>query len=116
MTSADWELLRNVQISVLNTVNLSSVTAATDGDSVDVRLANSIRVYIEVTGNTGAVTVTIEASPTGNFTGEEVELDAVTYTATNTTGIFQYNAKDYLRVTTTTQSNSTVSGIITGRT
>ena len=116
MASADWSTLRGPQISGLKNDNLSAVTSATDGESVETRVANKLSVFVEVTSNTGAVTVNIEASPTGDFTGEEVTLDSKTYTATNGTDVFSYNsAFPFMRTTTTTQSTSTVSTIITGR-
>ena len=98
--------------------NLSAVTTATDGDSIDVDVYSSVSAYIEVTGNSGAVTVTIESSPTGTFGGEEVTLDAKTYTATNGADKFTYANGDsgrFIRATTTTQSSSTVSVIFTAR-
>lgn len=97
------------------TTNLDAVTSATDGDSVEVRDFHDKSVFIAVSSNTGAVTVTIEGSTTGNFSGEEVTLDVKTYTATNGTDIFPYSSHiPFIRVTTTTQSSSTVSAVIAG--
>lgn len=98
--------------------NLSAVATATDGDSINVDQYESVSVYVEVTGNSGAVTVTIESSPTGTFGGEEVSLDTKTYTTTNGTDKFTYangDAGRFIRATTTTQSSSTVSVIFTAR-
>ena len=96
--------------------NLDAVTSATDGDSFNVDQYKDKSVFVAVSGNTGAVTVTIEASSTGAFAGEEVALDTKTYTATNTTDIFAYSSFfRYMRVTTSTQSSSTVTAVITGR-
>jgi len=101
----------------INEVVLSAVTSAADSSSVDVDTFQAVSVWVAVTGNTGAVTVTIEASPSGLFTGEEVAIDAKTYTATNGTDKFSYFGEDlnYVRVTTGTQSSSTVTATITAR-
>lgn len=98
--------------------NLDAVTSATDGDAINVELYDSVSVYVTVSGNTGAVTVNIESSPSGLFAGEEVGLDNPTYTAENTIDKFTYAEGDagrFIRVTTTTQSSSTVSAILTAR-
>jgi hypothetical protein len=98
------------------TTNLSAVTVATNGTKVDTSMLSDSGVWINVSVNTGAVTVTIEASYSGAFAGEEVALDTKTYTATTGTDLFTYDAHfQFMRVTTTTQSNSTVTAVITGR-
>ena len=98
---------------VLLNNNLSSVTSATNGSGVDTKNFKDKSVFINVSVNTGAVTVNIEASP-DNSTW--YNLDSKTYTATTGTDIFSYSSYfPYMRTTTTTQSNSTVSSVITGR-
>lgn len=114
MASADWEVLRNEQIAVYNKVNLNVVTSATEGDTVDMMLADSISVFVNVSVNTGAVTVNIEASYDGTTW---FELNSTTYTATTAKDIRSYvDHFPYMRTTTTTQSNSTVTTYITSRT
>ena len=95
--------------------SLISATSATDGVAVKTLDFSKKSVYVNVSVNTGAVTVTVEGSPTGAFAGEEVALDTKTYTATTGTDIFPYTSSiPYMRVTTSTQSTSTVSAVITG--
>lgn len=116
MASADWDLLSNAQIYALNVVNLNAVITDTPGDAVDVRQMDKGRVFIEVTGNTGAVTVKVEGSPTGLFAGEETELFSTIYTATNTNDVFNIlYPLPFIRTTTTSHANSTVKTTITGR-
>jgi len=92
--------------------NLESVTTATNGSKLETRDYHNKTVFVTVTGNTGAVTVNIEASHDGtNF----FNLASKTYTATNGTDVFSYASHfPFMRTTTTTQSNSTVSTVITG--
>lgn len=106
-------VLTGSNVFIENVTNLSAVTAATDGDAVDTKWYHRKSVFITVSGNTGAVTVNIEASHDGtNF----FNLASKTYTATNGTDIYSYESYfPYMRTTTTTQSNSTVSTVITGR-
>lgn len=93
--------------------NLSSVTSATIGDSIDVSRLRTQTVYVEVTGNTGAVTVNIEHSPNQS---SWYSLDSKTYTATNTNDSFVYDfGMSFIRTKTTTQSSSTVTTKIYGR-
>ena len=97
--------------------NLEAVTSAEDGAAVDMGWYKMLSVFIEVSGNTGAVTVKIESSPTGEYAGEEVLLDEKTYTAENDKDQFSYQDHfPFLRTTTTDQTNSTVTTVITGRT
>jgi len=94
-------------------VDLSSVTEATDGSGVHTEDFKSNTVFIEVTGNSGAVTVNIEASP-DNSTW--YSLDSKTYTAANGKDVYSYNDHfPYMRTTTTTQSDSTVETTIVGK-
>ena len=98
-------------------VNLDAVIVATDGAAVDMRPYQDKSIFIEVTGNTGAVTVKIESSYDGTFGGEEVELDSKVWTAVNGTDLYAYiDHLPWVRVTTSTHANATVSAIITGRT
>lgn len=95
--------------------NLDAVTSATDGTKINVKGFGTVDVNVNISGNTGAVTVNIETSPTGAFTGEEQNLDSITRT-TNVNDIFSYKiASNFLRTTTSTQSNSTVSTLVTAR-
>ena len=98
---------------VLNSTNLNAVTAATNGASVETGAYRNKVVYVNVSVNTGAVTVNIETSPDGT---NWYNYDSKTYTAT--TGKDSWGVEshfEYMRVTTTVQSNSTVSATITGR-
>ena len=103
----------DVPIFVENTVNLNAVTTDTPGTGIDTSWYDKMSVFINVSVNTGAVTVTIEGSP-DNTTW--YELTATTYTATVKKDVFSYvDFFPYTRVTTTTQSNSTVTATITAR-
>ena len=94
-------------------VNLDSVTSATDGDSIDVFKYEKLSVFINVSVNTGAVTVTIETSPDGT---NWYELDQKIYTATTGKDIYSYvDVFRFMRTTTGTQSNATVKTTIIGR-
>ncbi len=98
---------------VENVTNLSAVTTATNGDAVDMRWFTKSTVFVNVSVNSGAVTVNIEASHDGTTW---FNLDSKTYTAVTGTDIFCYScyfAK--IRTTTTTQSSSTVTTTVTGR-
>lgn len=92
-------------------VLLDAVTTDTTSDTYDTRKFSENDVYVSVSGNTGAVTVTIQASDDGT---NWVDIDAKTYTATNLNDIFRYDAFSYLRVKTSTQSNSTVTAAVVG--
>jgi len=94
-------------------VNLSAVTEATDGDSINISEFNKKTIFINVTVNTGAVTVNIEASPDGVTW---YNLTSKTYTASVEKSVYSYTSYfPYIRTTTTTQSNSTVTTTITAR-
>jgi len=95
----------------VSVTNLSAVTSATNGSSVGTRDFTSQSVFVSVSGNTGAVTVTIQASHDGStwFT-----LSTKTYTATNGNDVWHYSRHlPFMRTTTSTQSNSTVTVTIT---
>jgi|GEM_PF-1782542 len=98
---------------VEETTNLSAVTSATTGDKVDTRWYRRKAVFINCSVNTGAVTVTIQGSIDGT---NWVDLNSKTYTATTGTDIYHYvNYYPYMRTKTSTQSNSTVTTFISGR-
>jgi len=92
--------------------NLDGVTSATTGASLGTRDFTDKSVFINVSVNTGAVTVTIQASPDGTTW---YDLVAKTYTAATGTDIYSYSSHfPYMRTKTSTQSNSTVTTMITG--
>ncbi len=100
----------------LNAVNLDSVVANTNGSPINISRYNNLSVYVEVSGNTGAVTVNIEASATGRFAGEEAVISTTTYVATNQVDIRDFNLQGgYIRTTTTSQANSTVKTTLKGK-
>ena len=105
--------LGSPQIRVLSVTNLSAVTTATDGSAVDLRWYKDKTVFVNVSVNTGAVTVKVEVSDDGS---DWYERYSKTYTATTGKDIFTLsNYYAYVRTTTTTQSNSTVTTKIIGR-
>ncbi len=96
----------------VTTTNLDGVTSATNGPKISTRDFKNKSVFVEVPVNTGAVTVTIEASYNGSTW---FELDQKVYTATTGSDLYSYTDHfPFMRTTTTTQSNSTVSAEITG--
>ena len=108
-------LMRGAGKVVEETTNLDAVTSATTGDKVDCRSYNRITIFVNVTANTGAVTVTQQASVDGT---NWIDLVAKTYTATtgNDTYHYGYNTYyPYMRTKTSTQSNSTVTTFIAAR-
>ena len=117
MASGDWTEISANKIAVLNAASLSAVTVATEGTIIDTRRADSTNVMYEVSGNTGAVTVIVKSSDTEDFSGIVNDLDTETFTATNATREIPFNStRPYMRVDTETQSNSTVSAKVLGRT
>jgi len=97
-----------------NTKLLDAVTSATDSSAINTSNYNFKEFNVQVTGNTGSVTVNIEGSPSGLFSGEEDTFDTKTYT-TNDVDTFSYEGSTrYMRATTTSQSASTVTVIIVG--
>jgi len=100
---------------VEETTNLSAVTSAKTGDTVDCRWYNRITVQINCTVNTGAVTVTIQGSVDNT---NWHNLDAKTYTATTGTDLYHYGYNTYypyIRTVSSTQSNSTVTTFVAAR-
>lgn len=93
-------------------INLSAVTTATNGASVGTRDYTQLTFFVNVSGNTGAVTVNLEVSPDASTW---FSLRAETYIATNQKDVFSYKSHfPFARTTTTTQSTSTVTTNITG--
>lgn len=106
-------VLSGQSICVEETTNLDGVTSATTGDKIDMRWYNKISVFMISSGNTGAVTVTIQASIDGT---NWFDLNAKTYTATNSNDTYLYtNYYPYIRTKTSTHSNATVSTFVAGR-
>lgn len=96
-----------------NTTNLSAVITNTDGDAIRMSLYRTKSIFVAVSGNSGAVTVNIEASHDGTTW---FNVNSTTYSAENKTDIRSYSSHfSYMRTTTTDQSNSTVTTTITGR-
>lgn len=106
------EALSGPTLWVGNDVNLAAVISATNGAKLETRWYKDLTVYVNVSVNTGAVTVNIEASHDGTTW---FNLDSKTYTATTGTDVFTYSEHfTYMRTTTGTQSSSTVTTTITG--
>ena len=96
-----------------DTTNLNAVTTATNGSSIDTRWYGEKSIFVNVSLNTGAVDVNIEASHDGTTW---FNVNTTTYTATNATDIRSYTSYfPFMRTTTTTHSNATVTTTITGR-
>ena len=102
---------RNKNGAVTST-NLTAVTTATNGASLGMRDFTQQSVFVSVSGNTGAVTVTIQASHDGSTW---FDLSSKTYTSTNGNDVWHYSRHlPFMRTKTSTQSNSTVTTNITG--
>ncbi len=112
LTSADYEKKGNAQITLFNNVNLAGVTSATPGTTIDLGLFRYKTFFVEVTVNTGAVTVNIESSHDGTNWFDEV---SQTSTSVEDFKFDFTNGIKWWRATTTTQSNSTVTVTVTGR-
>lgn len=113
VVSADYEKLGAAQITLVNNVALSAVTSNTNGDTLNLGLFRYKTFFIEVTVNTGAVTVTVQSSHDGTNWFDEV---AQTSTATVEDFKFDFtNGIKFWRVNTTTQSDSTVTATVVGR-
>jgi hypothetical protein len=112
----DHLMFRSVQgerVDPLNIVNLASVTAATDGTGVDTSRYGEKTVYVQVSGNTGAVKVDIQHSP-DNTTW--FDLDSKTYTAVNREDDWSYASHfPWMRTRTSSHANATVKTTITGK-
>ena len=106
-------VLSGNNIFVEETTNLDAVTSATTGTAIDCRWYNRVSVQINCSVNTGAVTVTIQASVDGT---NWHDLNAKTYTATTAVDLFKYTSYyPYIRTVTSTQSNSTITTYVVGR-
>ena len=93
-------------------INLNTVTTATSGTTVDVSRLLYKTVFINVSVNTGAVTVETEASPDGTTW---YQIHTKTYTSTTAKELFNYSYYfPYIRTKTITQSDSTVTTTIIG--
>lgn len=105
--------IKDNRIDVEDTTNLNAVTTATNGSSVDMRFYKDKSIFVNVSINSGAVTVNIEASHDGSTW---FNVNSTIYTATTAKDIRSYTSYfPYMRTTTTTQSTSTVTTTITGR-
>lgn len=96
-------------------INLNAVASATNGLKVDVKLLSTSTISVNVSVNTGAVTVNIEQSNDGTTW---YPLDSKTYTAVTGLDTFSFAEAEgfnFMRTTTTTQSDSTVTTTFTGR-
>jgi len=95
----------------VSVTNLSAVTEATNGSSVGTRDFRDQSVWVSVSGNTGAVTVTIQGSHDGSTW---FELSTKTYTTENGNDVWHYSRHlPFMRTITSTQSDSTVTTTIT---
>ncbi len=100
---------------VEETTNLSAVTTATTGDKVDCRWYNRVSWFLNCTVNTGAVTVTIQASMDGTTW---FDVASKTYTSTTGNDVYHYGYNTYypyMRTKTSTHSNSTITTFIAAR-
>ena len=96
----------------VTSLNLDAVTTDTNGSALETRDFFNKTVFVNVSVNTGAVTVNIEGSYDGTTW---FSLDSKTYTATTGTDVFSYGEHlPFMRTTTDTQSDSTVTTQITG--
>lgn len=92
--------------------SLSSVTSATTGTRFDFKGITKKTVLIDVSVNTGAVTVNLEVSDDNS---NWYLMDATTYAATTGKFALKYDCPTpYIRARTSTQSSSTVSVVIIG--
>ena len=95
----------------VTSTNLDGVTSASNGASLGMRDFTYKSVFVNVSVNTGAVTVNIEASHDGSIW---FNVNSTTYTATTGKDIRSYSSHlTFMRTTTTTQSNSTLTTYIT---
>lgn len=104
----DWETLRSPQLSILNIVNLNDVTENDEGDVIDLQLGNKSTVFFQATGGSVSFTVNVEASPSGDFNGEEDVLGTFNFISAGKK-TFQFE-KTYIPHMRTTITNY-VSGI-----
>ncbi len=106
--------LIDIEGSVENTTILNAVTVATIPTGLDLTLYRTKTIYVYVSGNTGAVTVNIESSSDNT---NWANIKSTTYTVKNTNDSYETSMHHpYMRVTTTSHTNATVTSVITGRT
>jgi len=111
--SQDTSVVNPASMIPLNVTNLNAVVAATDGTGVDIENYARKTVFVNVSVNTGAVTVNIETSDDNT---NWYDFWTKTYTAATGKDTHSFSEHfPYIRTTTTTQSNSTVTTVITGR-
>lgn len=93
--------------------SLEAATSATEGTGFETQWFKTKSVFVAVSGNTGAVTIKIQASfDNSNW----YDLTEKTYSATNATDIFSYSSfYPFMRVISETHTNATVTATITGR-
>jgi len=97
----------------VESTNLIAVVAATDGETVHTADFKDKTVFVNVSVNTGAVTVTIQASPDG-VVWYDVRSDI--HTATTALDVISFTDHfPYMRTRTTSQTNSTVTTTIKAR-
>ena len=95
--------------------SLDAVTVATEGTIIDVSNFTKRAVWTKVPVNTGAVTMLIKASPTGEFSGEEVTIQTKTYTAETGNDVFHFqNHYPFIKVDTETHTNATFTATVVG--
>lgn len=116
--------VKNSTITVTNTelnkltskiavVNLDDVTTDTDGSTLDISDYSKKSVWVNVSVNTGAVTVNIEVSPDGITW---IPYDSKTYTATTGDDFWEINSYfPNIRTTTTSQADATVKTMVFAR-
>lgn len=96
----------------VTTTNLTAVTSSTNGLRIEMRDFTYKTVFIEVTGNTGTVTVNVEGSHDGITW---FVLNNTTYTATNANEVRSYSDHfPFMRTSTTNHTDATVTTDITG--
>lgn len=101
------------RIGTVNHDDLEAVTTATTGGGIHVEDFDDKTVFVNVSVNTGAVTVTIQSSP-DNSTWYDVW--EKTYTSAVAKDVASFTDQfPWMRTKTSTQSSSTVSTVITAR-
>lgn len=107
------EQLQNGIYVLKGGTSLNAATSATDGTSFETQWYKTKSVFVAVSGNSGAVTIKVQAS-FDNSTW--YDLTEKIYSATNATDIFSYASFfPFMRVISETHSNATVTATITGR-
>lgn len=101
---------------IFNAIDLNAVTTATTSTAnFDFRGYRRITWFINVTVNTGAVTLTIQGSIDG-LTWFDVNSKTYTATTGNDVYMFGYNTYyPFMRTKTTTHSNATLTSFVAVR-